>query len=74
MVFHQNLLEKAHFIAKMSGPTMVRPASSDLWTAPGVYKWPRRHVACLQRRLDESQIISVMRDRAQISRVRCDWT
>ena len=23
MVFHQNLLEKAYFIAKMSGPTMV---------------------------------------------------
>ena len=70
MVFQQNLLEKAHFIAKMSGPTMVRPASSDFWKAPGVYKWPRRHVARLQRRLDESQIISVMRDRAQISRVR----
>ena len=74
MVFQQNLLEKAHFIAKMSGPTMVRPASSDFWKALGVYKWPRRHVARLQRRLDESQIISVMRDRAQISRVRCDWT
>ena len=74
MVFQQNLLEKAHFIAKMSGPTMVRPASSDFWKAPGVYKWPRRHVARLQRRLDESQITSVMRDRAQISRVRCDWT
>ena len=74
MVFQQNLLEKAHFIAKMSGPTMVRPASSDFWKAPGVHKWRRRHVARLQRRLDESQIISVMRDRAQISRVRCDWT
>ena len=74
MVFQQNLLEKAQFIAKMSGPTMVRPASSDFWKAPGVYKWPRRHVARLQRRLDESQIISVMRDRAQISRVRRDWT
>ena len=73
MVFQQYLLEKAHFIAKMSGPTMVRPASSDFWKAPGVYKWPRRHVARLQRRLDESQIISVMRDRAQISRVSCDW-
>ena len=70
MVFQQNLLEKAHFIAKMSGPTMVRPVGSDFWKAPGVYKWPRRHVARLQRRLDESQIISVMRDRAQISRVR----
>ena len=37
MVFQQNLLEKAHFIAKMSGPTMVRPASSDFWKAPSVY-------------------------------------
>ena len=27
MVFQQNLIEKAYFIAKMSGPTMVRPAS-----------------------------------------------
>ena len=35
MVFQQNLLEKAYFfIAKMSGPTMVRPASSDFWKAP----------------------------------------
>ena len=34
MVFQENLLEKAHFIAKMSGPTMVRPASSDFWKAP----------------------------------------
>ena len=32
--FSQNLLEKAYFIAKMSGPTMVRPASSDFWKAP----------------------------------------
>ena len=34
MVFQQNLIEKAYFIAKMSGPTMVRPASSDKWKAP----------------------------------------
>ena len=70
MVFQQNLMEKAHFIAKMSGPTMVRPVGSDFWKAPGVYKWPKRHVGRLQRRPDRSQIISVMCDRAQISRVR----
>ena len=34
MVFQQNLLEKAYFIAKMSGPTIVRPVSSDFWKAP----------------------------------------
>ena len=34
MVFQQNLLEKAYFIAKKSGPAMVRPASSDFWKAP----------------------------------------
>ena len=34
MVFQQNLLKKANFIAKMSCPTMVRPASSDFWKAP----------------------------------------
>ena len=34
MVFQQNLLEKAYFIAKMSGLTIVRPASSDFWKAP----------------------------------------
>ena len=34
MIFQQNLLEKAHFIAKMSGPTMVRLASSDFRKAP----------------------------------------
>ena len=73
MVFQQNLLEKAYFIAKMSGPTMVRPGSSDFWKAPGVYKWPRRHVGRLQRRPDGFQIISVMCDRAQISRVRRYW-
>ena len=33
MVFQQNLLKKANFIAKMSGPTMVWPASSDFWKA-----------------------------------------
>ena len=34
MVFQQNLIEKAYFIAKMSCPTMVWPASSDFWKAP----------------------------------------
>ena len=34
MVFQQNLLEKAYFIAKMSGPAMVWLASSDFWKAP----------------------------------------
>ena len=33
MVFQQNLLKKANFIAKMSGLTMVWPASSDFWKA-----------------------------------------
>ena len=32
--FSANLLEKAYFIAKMSGLTIVRPASSDFWKAP----------------------------------------
>ena len=73
MVFQQNLLAKPYFIAKMSGPAMVRPASSDFWKAPGVYKWPRQHVARSQCRPDGSQIIGVMRDWAQISRVRHDW-
>ena len=36
MVFQQNLLENAYFIAKMPGLAMVRPASSDLWKAPWV--------------------------------------
>ena len=31
MVFQQNLLEKAYFIAKMSCPAMVRLASFDFW-------------------------------------------
>ena len=34
MVFQQNVLEKAYFIAKMSGLTMIRRASSDFWKAP----------------------------------------
>ena len=34
MVFQQNLLEKVYFIAKMSGLTMVRLASSDFWKVP----------------------------------------
>ena len=34
MVFQQNLLEKPCFIAKITGPAMVRPASSDFWKAP----------------------------------------
>ena len=34
MVFQQNLLEKAYFVAKMSGLTMVQPASSDFWKVP----------------------------------------
>ena len=34
MVFQQNLLEKAYFIAKMSGPDMVWLASSDFWKTP----------------------------------------
>ena len=33
MVFQQNLLENAYFIAKMPGLAMVRLASSDLWKA-----------------------------------------
>ena len=34
MVFQQNVLEKADFIAKMSGLTMIRRTSSDFWKAP----------------------------------------
>ena len=34
MVFQQNLLEKAYFIVKMSGPAMIWLASSDFWKAP----------------------------------------
>ena len=30
MIFQQNLLEKAYFIAKMSGPTLVWPVISDV--------------------------------------------
>ena len=32
--FSATLLEKAYFIAKMSGPTMIQPASSDFWQVP----------------------------------------
>ena len=34
MVFQQNLLEIAYYIAKMSDLAMARPASSDFWKAP----------------------------------------
>jgi len=34
MGFQQKLLEKDYFIFKMTGLTMVRPASSDFWKAP----------------------------------------
>ena len=34
MVFQQNLVEKAYFVAKMSGLTMVRPTTSDFWKVP----------------------------------------
>ena len=34
MVFQQNLLEKAYFMAKMSGSDMVRPAISDFVKCP----------------------------------------
>ena len=34
MVFQQNLLVKAYFIAKISGLAMVWLASSDFWIAP----------------------------------------
>ena len=33
-VFQQKLLEKAYVIIKLTGPAMVRPDSSDKWTAP----------------------------------------
>ena len=33
MVFQLNLLEKAFFITRKSGPAVVRPASSDFWKA-----------------------------------------
>ena len=32
--FQQKLLEKADFIFKLTGPAVVRPASSDKWKAP----------------------------------------
>ena len=34
MVLQQKPLEKADFIVKITGPVMVRPASSDKWKAP----------------------------------------
>ena len=34
MFFQQNLLERAYFIARMSGPAVVLPASSDFWKVP----------------------------------------
>jgi len=34
MVLQQKLLEKADFIVTITGPVMVRPASSDKWKAP----------------------------------------
>ena len=37
MVFQQNLLEKAYFIAKMS-----RPGSFDIWKAPLANDFGRR--------------------------------
>ena len=33
MFFQQKPLEKADFTDKMTGPAMVRPASSDKWKA-----------------------------------------
>ena len=33
IVFQLNLLEKAYFIARKSGPDMVWPASSEFWKA-----------------------------------------
>jgi len=33
-VFNKNSWKKAYFIAKMTGPAMVRPASSDFRKAP----------------------------------------
>ena len=35
--FSKKLLEKAYFIFKLTGPAMVRPASSDKWKAPLEY-------------------------------------
>ena len=34
MVCQQNLLERVYLTTKISGLTMVRPASSDFWKAP----------------------------------------
>ena len=56
MVLQQKPLEKAYFIVKITGPVMVRPASSDKWKAPldieGRLKWS----AMLQSDSDESLI------------------
>ena len=43
MVFQQNFLEKAYFTAKMSGPAIVLPASSDLESA---LSWDRENYIC----------------------------
>jgi len=48
MVFQQNLLEKAYFIAKMSGPAMVWLASSDFWKAPLVSPF-HSIIGCMER-------------------------
>ena len=34
IAFQQKPSEKADFIVKMTGPVMVRPASSEKWKAP----------------------------------------
>ena len=34
IAFQQKPSEKADFIVKMTGPAMVRPASSEKWKAP----------------------------------------
>ena len=38
MVLQQKPLEKADFIVKITGPVMVRLASSDKWKAPYINK------------------------------------
>ena len=38
MVLRQKPLEKADFMIIITGPVMVRPASSDKWKAPLVRK------------------------------------
>ena len=39
IVFQQKPSEKAEFIVKMTGPAMVRPASSNKWKAPLVFRY-----------------------------------